>query len=81
MLNLPFNQSEGTGTGAPAGTPIKISGLKAHHRLLAVVKHDASHGVVEGLDPNGFEVRDGAVASQGIDTEGFSVAVLYLRER
>ncbi len=85
-MKVPFNIAEGGGRGAPAGAPIEGVGPTGrpggwvNGELLAVVKFNVERGVVEGLDPAAFGTRpDGSIVSETIDTEGFTVRVLYTR--
>lgn len=85
-MNIPFNITEGGGSGAPAGAPIRNVGPTGrpggwcNGHILAVVRFNTEKGLVEGLDPAAFGTRpDGSIVSETIDTEGFMLRVVYTR--
>ena len=85
-MRIPFNTAEGSGPGAPAGSPIKGVGPTGrpggwlNGEILAVVAFNVERGVLEGLDPAAFGARpDGSIVSDTVDTSGLTLRVLYTR--
>jgi hypothetical protein len=78
-VNIPFNVTESGVRGAPAGTPIRLDALRQGDRILAVVKHNAAEGVLEGLDPAAFTVEGCSVRSDVLDTAGCYLAIVHGR--
>lgn len=68
-FDVPFATSEASARGQPAGDAIRLDGIRAGNRVLAVVEHDAARGHIRAHDPNAFEVADGELVGD-VDTDG-----------
>lgn len=77
MLGIPFSQAMGSAQGASPGSPILYGGIRTDCRLLAVVKHNAAVGLVEGLDVSAFTVGAGSISSATVDTSGALVCACW----
>lgn len=76
-MHIPFYTAKASVRGAEAETAIPVGGIRAVDKLLAVIKHDAAEGIVEGLDPAAFTVADGAIEAATLDTSGFHLALMW----
>lgn len=74
---IPFNLSIGGAIGDADGDPIPVGGIKESDYLVAVIRHDASAGEIEGLDITDFTVTDGNIEAATIDTTGYQLAVIW----
>jgi hypothetical protein len=75
-INLGIRTSECGCTGAAAGSPITVSGIKSGDTLLWIVKHRGATAAA-GLNPGDFVVSNGAIQSSTVSTANFQVCVCW----
>jgi len=79
IAGIPFNLSGGTAAGDAATEEIPLGGIKEEDYIVAVIRHDASAGEIEGLDVTDFSISEGGdgITAATIDTSGYSLYVLW----